>query len=65
MGELAAALTSDPAYLAMLYPRLFSPEEGGKSLYVPEVVGNLSKCLAQGLNISGVMGRWVHSAGSH
>ena len=27
MGEQAAILTSDPAYLAILYPRLFGPRE--------------------------------------
>ena len=32
---------------------------------MPEVVGNLSKRLAQELDVSGVMGRWVYSAGSH
>ena len=36
-----------------------------KCLEVPEVVGNLSNCLAQGLDVSGVMGGWVHSAGIH
>ena len=44
---------------------ILSAEESMKCLEVLEVVGNLSNCLAQRLDVSGVMGRWVHSAGIH
>ena len=43
MGEPAAELTSDPAYLAILYPKLFGPGEGSEPLMIEKPISALMK----------------------
>ena len=43
MGEPAAELTSDPAYPAILYPKLFGHGEGSEPLMIEKPISALMK----------------------